>query len=60
MSCSSELFSILEKVTIGVLSEGFIDPGYHRLTQFIWNDFDKFRIGPKTRPTVRATRLWIP
>ena len=34
------------KVTIGVLGEWFIDPGYQSLTQFIWNDFDKFRTGP--------------
>ena len=38
----------------GVLGEGFIDPGYHRLTQFIWNGLDKFRTGPRTTPTVSA------
>ena len=38
--------SIVDKVTIGVLGEGCIDPGYHGLTQFIWNDLDKFRTGP--------------
>ena len=32
-----------------------IDPGYHRFTQFIWTDFDKFRTGPRTTPTVNAT-----
>ena len=48
MSCSSELFSILGKVTIGVLADGFIDSGNHRLTQFTWNAFDTFRTGPRT------------
>ena len=40
-----------------VLGEGFIDPGYHRLTLFIWswNDFDKFRTSPRTTATVSAT-----
>ena len=31
------LFSILDKVTIRVVGEGFIDHGYHPFTQFIWN-----------------------
>ena len=39
-----------------VLGKGCIDPSYYRLTQFIWNDFDKFRTGPRTTPTVSATR----
>ena len=50
MYCRSELFSILGKVTIGVLAERFINPSYHRLTQCIWNDFDRFRTGPRTTP----------
>ena len=29
------LIQSLEKVTIGVLGEGFIDPSYHSLTEFI-------------------------
>ena len=45
----------MEKVTVEVLGEGFIDPGYHRLTQFIGNDLDKFRTGPRTSPTVSRT-----
>ena len=49
----------MEKVTIGVLSEGFIDPSYYRLTPYIWNDFDKFRTGPRTTPTVSATGPWF-
>ena len=42
------------------MGEGFIDPSYYRLTQFIWNDFDKFRTGPRTTPTVSATGPWTP
>ena len=51
------MFSILEKVIIGGLGEGFIDPGYHRFTQCtcIWNDFEKFRTGSRIIPTVSAT-----
>ena len=47
------------EVTISVLGEGFIDPGYHPFTQSIWDDFDKFRTGPRTTPpvTVSATGL---
>ena len=41
-------------VTIEVLAEGCIDPSYHRLTQLIWNDLNKFRTGPRTTPTVSA------
>ena len=37
-----------------VLGEGLIDPGYHYV-EFIWNDFDKFRTGPRTTLTVSAT-----
>ena len=47
----------MEKVTIGVLGEGFIDSSYYHLTQFIWNDFDKFRTGPRSTPTVSAMGL---
>ena len=67
MRCSStcgELFSILGKLYIGCLDKGFNDPGYHRFTQFIWNDFNKFRIGPRTTPSATPTgpricRHWI-
>ena len=52
------MFSILEKVTIGVLGEGFIDPGCPPLIQCIWNDFEKFRTGPRTTPTVSAMDPW--
>ena len=38
---------------VGLLGEGFLNPGYHRFGQFIWNNFDKFR----TTPTVSVTGL---
>ena len=37
------------------MAEGLIDSGYHRLTQFIWNDSDKFRSGSRVTPTVSVT-----
>ena len=40
---------MLEKGTIGVLAEGFIDPATIVL------DFDKFRTGPRTTLTVSVT-----
>ena len=40
------------------MGEGFIDPSYYRLTQLIWNDFDKFRTGPRTTPTVSAPTVF--
>ena len=42
------MFSILEKLSVGVLGEGFIGP-MSRLPSFntnIWNGFEKFRTGP--------------
>ena len=32
-------------------------PGYHPLTQLSWTDFDQFRGGPRTTPTVSVTGL---
>ena len=40
------------KLNIAVLSERFIDPGYHLFTQFIWNDFDIFMTGRRTIPSL--------
>ena len=46
---------LLVKVTIVALGEGFIYPGYHPFTQFIWNDLDKYRTGRRTAPIVGST-----
>ena len=37
------------------MGEVFFLSGYHRLTQFLWNDFDELRTDPRTTPTVSAT-----